>query len=90
MQTAGEKRSMWPLDWGQLFRRRKRAEARRGCPHVLGQHLTRTSKSTLTYRDGGARPTGQRGGRVVVDQAECVWAPGHAGVHKTDDGRTWS
>lgn len=90
MQTTDEKRSPWSLDWAQLFRRKKKTTAAGGCPHVLGQHLTRTSRSTQAYRDGGPRPPQHRGGRLVVDQAACVWTPGHAGVHKTEDGRTWS
>jgi hypothetical protein len=76
-------------DWSRFFRRRK-AAAVAECPHMLGRPLLRTAKSTQSYPDGNARPTGQRGGRIVVEQQPCVWTPRHEGVHKTADGRTWS
>lgn len=60
------------------------------CPHRLGRHLIRTCRSTQAYPDGELRLPEIRGGRLVVEQAPCVWAPGHAGAHKTPDGRTWS
>jgi hypothetical protein len=60
------------------------------CPHLLGKWLLRASRTTQAYRDGGLRPVGHRGGRLVVDRAACVWALGHAGEHQTADGRTWS
>jgi hypothetical protein len=90
MQTTTEKRPPWLLDWGQVFRRKKKAATGGTCPHVLGQHLLRVARSTQAYPDGGLRLPEHRGGRLVVDQRDCVWARGHAGVHKTDDGRTWS
>jgi len=82
-------------NWGSLFRnfpgrRRRTAVTGGGCPHVLGRHLLRTSRSTQAYPDGNLRVPERRGGRLIVDQAPCVWAPGHAGDHKTADGRAWS
>jgi hypothetical protein len=59
------------------------------CPHVLGRHLLRTARSTQQYPDGGPRSPELRGGRLIVQQAPCVWAPGHTGDHKAEDGRTW-
>jgi len=76
--------------WGGLFGRKRPAGARGGCPHVLGRHLLRSAKSTTWYPDGKLRPIEHRGGRLVVEQEPCVWAPGHAGEHKTAGGRTWS
>jgi len=60
------------------------------CPHVLGAYVTRTAKSTATYRDGNARPVGHRGGRLVRSGSPCVFTPGHAGEHRTQDGRSWT
>lgn len=60
------------------------------CPHRLGQHLTRSAKSTATYPDGATRPNRLRGGTTVVAQSSCVGGGGHDGEHRTSDGRTWS
>jgi hypothetical protein len=92
MQRA-DLRSMFGGTWGSLFGRKRRAiagPAGGGCAHTLGRHLLRTCRSTQSYPDGNLRPPEIRGGRLVVDQSPCVWAPGHAGEHKTTDGRAWS
>lgn len=61
-----------------------------GCTHVLGRWVLRSSKATSTFPDGTARPVELRGGRLVRSGAGCVYTPGHAGEHRTNDGRTWS
>jgi hypothetical protein len=63
-----------------------------GCPHRRARWLTKTRKSTATFRDGGPRPEALRGGRLVKTSAgaQCVRKPGHDGDHRTPDGRAWS
>lgn len=88
MQRTADRPAPW---WKSFFDKIGPGGAPRpGCPHLLGRHLISTRRSTQTYPDGGIRPDEHRGGRWFVHQEPCVWAPGHAGQHRTAGGRTWS
>jgi hypothetical protein len=65
-------------------------QKRDSCPHMLGQHVLATAKSTALYPDGNTRPAQLRGGRMVTVQHACVYAAGHTGAHVDASGKAWS
>jgi hypothetical protein len=60
------------------------------CMHALSRWEVVSRPATRTYQDGNPRPAEHVGGKLTRKVAQCVLRPGHAGGHKTADGRSWT